>query len=52
VRDAAGSELSAASIVANRIAAGEATIAIAGGVESISLVQFSLHLDGFFYPPL
>jgi acetyl-CoA C-acetyltransferase len=47
-----GSGLSAASIVANRIATGEAQIAIAGGVESISLVQFSLHLDGFFYPPL
>src|SRR5580693_10781923 len=47
-----GSGLSAASIVANRIAAGEATIAIAGGVESISLVQFSLNLNGFFYAPL
>src|ERR1700759_5483778 len=47
-----GSGLSAASIVANRIATGEASIAVAGGVESISLVQFSLHLDGFFYEPL
>jgi acetyl-CoA C-acetyltransferase len=47
-----GSGLSAASLVANRIAAGEASTAIAAGVESISLVQFSLHLDGFFYPPL
>lgn len=47
-----GSGLSAASIAANRIAAGEATCVIAGGVESISLVQFSLHLDGFFYAPL
>src|SRR5438876_5280537 len=47
-----GSGLSAASIVANRIAAGEATVAVAAGVESISLVQFSLHLDGLFYPPL
>ncbi len=47
-----GSGLSAASIVANRIAAGEATIAIAAGVESISLVQFHLRLDGFFYAPL
>ncbi|HVH06101.1 MAG TPA: acetyl-CoA C-acyltransferase [Myxococcota bacterium] len=47
-----GSGLSAASIAANRISAGEATIAVAGGVESISLVQSSLHLDGFFYPPL
>ena len=41
-----GSGLSAASIVANRIASGEATVAIAGGVESISLVQFSLHPRG------
>src|SRR5499425_2806145 len=47
-----GSGLSAASIVANRIAAGEATVAIAGGVESISLVQFNLNLNGFFYAPL
>src|SRR2546425_12558615 len=47
-----GSGLSAASIVANRIAAGEMTIAIAGGVESISLVQFNLNMTGFFYPPL
>ena len=47
-----GSGLSAASIVANRIAAGEATIAIAGGVESISLVQFQLNLKDFFYAPL
>ena len=47
-----GSGLSAASIAANRISAGEATIAVAGGVESISLVQSSLHLDGFVYPPL
>src|SRR4029077_19278699 len=36
-----GSGLSAASIAANRIATGEATVAIAGGVESISLVQFN-----------
>ena len=48
-----GSGLSAASIVANRIATGEATIAItAAGVESISLVQFHLNLNNFFYPPL
>jgi acetyl-CoA C-acetyltransferase len=47
-----GSGLSAASIAANRIAVGEATVAIAAGVESISLVQSSLHFDGFFYPPL
>jgi acetyl-CoA C-acetyltransferase len=47
-----GSGLSAASIVANRIAAGEVGVAIAGGVESISLVQYSLNLNGFFYEPL
>jgi acetyl-CoA C-acetyltransferase len=47
-----GSGLNATSIAANRIATGEATIAIAAGVESISLVQFSLNLNGFFYAPL
>jgi acetyl-CoA C-acetyltransferase len=47
-----GSGLTAASIAANRIAAGEASIAVAGGVESISLVQFNLNLKGFFYEPL
>src|SRR4051812_39178073 len=47
-----GSGLSAASIIANRIAAGEITCGIAGGVESISLVQFHLNLNGFFYAPL
>ena len=47
-----GSGLSAASIVANRISAGEATIAIAAGVESVSLVQSNLNLNGFFYEPL
>ena len=47
-----GSGLTAASIVANRIATGEADVAIAGGVESISLVQFNLNLNGFFYEPL
>lgn len=47
-----GSGLSAASIVANRIAAGEAVCAIAAGVESISLVQTHLNFEGFFYPPL
>ena len=47
-----GSGLGAASMVANRIAAGEAAVAIAGGVESISLVQFNLNLNGFFYEPL
>ncbi|HEV7734277.1 MAG TPA: acetyl-CoA C-acyltransferase [Candidatus Binatia bacterium] len=47
-----GSGLSAASIVANRVATGEATVAIAAGVESISLVQFDLNMNGFFYAPL
>src|SRR5436190_22549092 len=37
-----GSGLSAASIVANRIATGEASVGIARGVESIRLVQFGL----------
>jgi acetyl-CoA C-acetyltransferase len=47
-----GSGLSAASIAANRIATGEATCVMAGGVESISLVQFHLNLNNFFYAPL
>jgi acetyl-CoA C-acetyltransferase len=47
-----GSGLTAASMVANRIAAGEVQVAIAAGVESISLVQPHLVIDGFFYPPL
>jgi acetyl-CoA C-acetyltransferase len=47
-----GSGLTAASIVANRIAAGEISVAIAGGVESISLVQPGLVMDGFVYEPL
>ncbi|WP_395647063.1 thiolase family protein [Terricaulis sp.] len=47
-----GSGLSAASFAANRIAAGEAQVMIAGGVESISLVQFNLNFNGFFYEPL
>jgi acetyl-CoA C-acetyltransferase len=47
-----GSGLTAASIVANRIAVGEASVAIAGGVESISLVQFNMNFKGFFYEPL
>jgi acetyl-CoA C-acetyltransferase len=47
-----GSGLTAASIVANRIAAGEVSVAIAGGVESISLVQFNLNMNGFIYEPL
>ncbi|MFS1525250.1 thiolase family protein [Microbulbifer sp. 2304DJ12-6] len=47
-----GSGLNAASIVANRIAAGEMRIGVAGGVESISLVQFNLNLNHFVYEPL
>ncbi len=47
-----GSGLSAASYVANAIARGEITSGIAGGVESISLVQFNLNFNGFFYEPL
>ncbi|MFN3465258.1 MAG: thiolase family protein [Terricaulis sp.] len=47
-----GSGLSAASYVANAIARGEITCGIAGGVESISLVQFNLNFNGFFYEPL
>ncbi|HTJ41877.1 MAG TPA: thiolase family protein [Kofleriaceae bacterium] len=47
-----GSGMSAASIAANRIASGESDVVIAGGVESISLVQSHLRLDGFFYEPL
>jgi acetyl-CoA C-acetyltransferase len=46
-----GSGLTAA-IAANRIACGDASIVIAGGVESISLVQFNLNLNGFVYEPL
>jgi acetyl-CoA C-acetyltransferase len=47
-----GSGITAASIIANRIAAGEADIAVAGGVESISLTQMNLNFNGFFYEPL
>jgi acetyl-CoA C-acetyltransferase len=47
-----GSGLSAASYVANAIAHGEIACGIAGGVESISLVQFNLNFNGFFYEPL
>jgi acetyl-CoA C-acetyltransferase len=47
-----GSGLTAASSAANRIACGEARVVIAGGVESISLVQFNLNLIGFVYEPL
>lgn len=47
-----GSGITAAGMIASRIAAGEISIGIAGGVESISLVQFQLNLNGFFYEPL
>ncbi len=47
-----GSGISAASIIASRIAAGEIAVGMAGGVESISLVQFNLNFNGFFYEPL
>jgi acetyl-CoA C-acetyltransferase len=47
-----GPGLNAASIVANRIAAGEARLAIAGGIESISLVQFNRNMNGLVYEPL
>jgi acetyl-CoA C-acetyltransferase len=47
-----GSGLTAASMAANRIAAGEAGIVIAAGVESISLTQSHLNFQGFVYEPL
>ena len=47
-----GSGITAASMAANRIATGEADIVIAGGVESISLVQPGLVMEGFVYEPL
>jgi acetyl-CoA C-acetyltransferase len=47
-----GSGLTAASMAANRIMTGEADIVIAAGVESISLTQGHLNLQGFFYEPL
>ncbi|MCW5893288.1 MAG: acetyl-CoA C-acyltransferase [bacterium] len=47
-----GSGISAVSIAAARIAAGELSVAIAAGVESISMVQFDLDMHGFFYEPL
>jgi acetyl-CoA C-acetyltransferase len=47
-----GSGLSAAAFAANKIATGESKVMIAGGVESISLVQFNLNFNGFFYEPL
>ena len=42
-----GSGLSAASIIANAIARGEIAAGVAGGVESISLVQFNLNFNGY-----
>jgi acetyl-CoA C-acetyltransferase len=47
-----GSGITAASIIASRIASGEMQVGLAGGVESISLVQFNLNFNGFFYEPL
>ena len=47
-----GSGISAASMIATRIATGEIAVGLAGGVESISMVQFNLNLNGFFYEPL
>ncbi|MGE3302135.1 MAG: acetyl-CoA C-acyltransferase [Hyphomonadaceae bacterium] len=47
-----GSGITAASIAASRIASGEISVAVAGGVESISLVQFHMNFNGFFYEPL
>jgi acetyl-CoA C-acetyltransferase len=47
-----GSGMTAASMAANRIAVGEADILIAAGVESLSLTQASLNLNGFVYEPL
>src|SRR5271165_427745 len=47
-----GSGLTAASMAANRIAVGEASIVIVGGVESISLTQAHLNFNGFIYEPL
>ncbi|HEV7690329.1 MAG TPA: acetyl-CoA C-acyltransferase [Hyphomonadaceae bacterium] len=47
-----GSGITAASMVASRIANGEIAAGMAGGVESISLVQFNLNFNGFFYEPL
>lgn len=47
-----GSGLSAASMIATRIATGEISCGLAGGVESISLVQIGIAVEGFFYAPL
>ncbi len=47
-----GSGISAASEIGARIATGEIAVGIAGGVESISRVQFNLNFNGFFYEPL
>src|SRR5262249_26514522 len=47
-----GSGLSAASIAANRIAAGEASLIVAGGVESISMTQSHITYTVFLEEPL
>lgn len=47
-----GSGVNAVSFAANRIATGEASVIVAGGVESISLTQSNLNLKFFFYEPL
>lgn len=47
-----GSGVSAAAMLAGQIATGALSCGIAAGVESISLVQFHLNLDHFFYAPL
>lgn len=47
-----GSGITAAGMIASRIATGEISVGVAGGVESISLVQFNLNFNGFFYEPL
>lgn len=47
-----GSGVNSVSFAANRIALGEASVIVAGGVESISLTQSNLNLNYFFYEPL
>lgn len=39
-------------MIATRIATGEISCGIAGGVESISMVQIGIAVEGFFYAPL
>lgn len=46
------SGISAIDYAMRQIAMGSTKIAVAGGVESLSLVQPNLNLNGFFYPPL